>query len=74
MTTGRDRYAHLSDHQRRERIADVLARGVVRHLKGRHKDSLVAHSGQTRESGLDVSVKTRLHVSTSGAVNAAENS
>lgn len=63
MTTGRDRYAHLSDHQRRERIADVLARGVVRHLKGRHK---VAHRVQTHESGLEVSAETRLHVSTSG--------
>ena len=63
MPTVRDRYIHLSSQDRRERIADLLARGVVRHLRDRRPDppaQVVAHKG---EMGLEDSTKTRLHVS-----------
>lgn len=63
MPTVRDRYIHLSDLERRERVAAMLARGVVRHLRDRRPDPPVEEVAHKGEMGLEVSTKTRLHVS-----------
>ena len=63
MSTVRDQYIHLSDQDRRERIADLLARGVVRHLHDCRPDSSIKEVAHKAEFGLDVSHRTRLHVS-----------
>ena len=63
MPTVRDRYIHLSDLERRERVADLLARGVVRHLRDRRPESSIKEVARKAEFGLDEFAKTRLHVS-----------
>jgi hypothetical protein len=63
MPTVRDRYIHLSDLERRERVADLLARGVVRHLRERRPDPSIKEVAHKAKIGLEVSAKTRLHVS-----------
>lgn len=66
MPTVRDQYVHKSDKDRRQRLADLLARGVVRHLRDRRPESSikeVAHKANPRKAGLEVSAETRLHVS-----------
>jgi len=63
MSTVRDQYIHLSDQDRRERIADLLARGVVRYLRDCWPDLSIKEVAHKAETGLEVSDKTRLHVS-----------
>lgn len=62
MPTVRDRYVHLSSQDRRERIADLLARGVVRHLRERRPDPSIKEVAHKAKIGLEVSAETRLHV------------
>lgn len=57
MPSLRARAVHPDDQARCERIAELLARGVVRHMLGRRPES--EESGDNR---LEVSGETRLHV------------
>ena len=57
MASSRARAVHPDDEERCERIAELLARGVVRHMLGRRRES--EESGDNR---LEVSGETRLHV------------
>ena len=63
MPTVRDRYIHLSDLERRERVADLLARGVVRHLCDQRFDPPGEEVAHKAKIGLEVYAETRLHVS-----------
>ena len=57
MASLRARTVYPDDEDRRERIAELLARGVLRHMRGRRRES--EESGDNR---LEVSGETRLHV------------
>jgi hypothetical protein len=63
MPKVRDRSSHLSDLERRERVAAMLARGVVRYLRDHRPESNTKEVVHKAESRLEVSARTRLHVS-----------
>lgn len=57
MASLRASAVHPDDEDRCERIAELLARGVVRHMRSRRPEA--EESGENR---LEVSGETRLHV------------
>jgi len=57
MASLRTRGVHHDDEDRCERIAELLARGVVRHMLGRRRESV-----EFGDNRLEVSGETRLHV------------
>lgn len=61
MATLRARATHCDDLLRCEHVAELLARGVVRHMLGRHRES-----EESVANRLEVSREKRLH---GGAVN-----
>lgn len=56
MGISRARRANFDDRQRCERVAEVLARGVFRHMLSRH-----IAAEKSDEIQLEVSAETRLH-------------
>lgn len=56
MGISRARRATYDDQQRCERLAEVLARGVLRHMLSRH-----IPAKESDEKQLEVSAETRLH-------------
>ncbi|MFN3165601.1 MAG: hypothetical protein ACE37H_00890 [Phycisphaeraceae bacterium] len=63
MTKVRDQYDQASDQEQRQRIAELLARGVVRQLSENHPNSSIEEVAHKAENGLEVPAELRLHVS-----------